>query len=345
MQREDEKGGRTMNMAPALRLRQFTPFFPTSISPPSTPATPHPDSAAAAPAPPTPALPLATAAGPDAEEAAAAAQEAGENFGPLLNYTIWMMTGVSFTILALRFYCKLSRDRRLWWDDWVLKLAWVAFPPAPQPPSLPSSLPQTSPNVCFDQGGVANRAGSQLSLVIAAVMTTVSVSYGYGRPLETIEPSDLEKMPALANVAGFFSVWAAMWSKISFALTLARISDGWIRRCVWAIIMTMTAIMGSSAVMVFFDIDTLVKIRYFMFATGELESSTNLFRSARKRERQLTCGGRSVLWSYGPRALDIAVEDHLESEDDEAREDRRAGRHEHGRLVSSVPRPLTLSRS
>lgn len=101
-------------------------------------------------------------------------------------------------------------------------------------------------------------------------MTTVSVSYGYGRPLETIAPADLEKMPTLANVAGFFSVWAAMWSKTSFALTLARISDGWILRCIWVIVVTMTGIMGSSAIMVFFDIDTLVKIRYFMFATGEL---------------------------------------------------------------------------
>ena len=101
-------------------------------------------------------------------------------------------------------------------------------------------------------------------------MTTVSVSFGYGRALETIPLADLEKMPALANVAGFFSVWAAMWSKTSFALTLARISDGWILKIIWVIIVTMTGIMGSSAVMVFFNsIDTLVKIRYFMFATGE----------------------------------------------------------------------------
>ena len=100
-------------------------------------------------------------------------------------------------------------------------------------------------------------------------MTTVSVSYGYGRSLQTIDPVDLAKMPTLANVAGFFSVAAAMWSKTSFALTLARISDGWILRCIWIIIVTMTGIMGSSAIMVFFEINTLLKIRYFMFATGE----------------------------------------------------------------------------
>ena len=100
-------------------------------------------------------------------------------------------------------------------------------------------------------------------------MTTVSVSYGYGRSLQTIDPADLAKMPLLANVAGFFSVTAAMWSKTSFALTLARISDGWILRCIWIVIVTMTGIMGSSAIMVFFEVDTLLKIRYFMFATGE----------------------------------------------------------------------------
>lgn len=106
-------------MAPSLRLRQFTPFFPTSISSPTTPATPLPDSIP----PPTPSPSAALTAGTGEQDAQ---QDAGQTFGPLLNYTIWLMTGVSFTVLMLRFYCKLSRDRRLWWDDWVLKLAWVS---------------------------------------------------------------------------------------------------------------------------------------------------------------------------------------------------------------------------
>lgn len=273
---------KTTNMAPALRLRQFTPFFPTGITPPSTPATPLPDSDAAAAPPPTP-LPTAVLASAEQD----AGGDAGENFGPLLNYTIWMMTGVSFTVLMLRFYCKLSRDRRLWWDDWVLKLAWVR--PVPPFPSVWV--------IGVKRGARKETNTRQISLVIAAVMTTVSVSYGYGRPLETIDLADLRKMTPLANVAGFFSVWAAMWSKTSFALTLARISDGWILRSIWLIIVTMTAIMGSSAVMVFFSIDKLVKIRYFMFATGEFGGSSGVGLGGDGQE--LTCVGQRIpgLWT------------------------------------------------
>ena len=48
------------------------------------------------------------------------------DLGPLLNFTTWLMTGLAFAILMLRIYCKTSRKRRLWWDDYVLSLAWVS---------------------------------------------------------------------------------------------------------------------------------------------------------------------------------------------------------------------------
>ncbi|KAI1774842.1 hypothetical protein F4818DRAFT_53368 [Hypoxylon cercidicola] len=38
---------------------------------------------------------------------------------------IWFMVGVSLFALTLRFYCRLSRQRSLWWDDYVLIAAWV----------------------------------------------------------------------------------------------------------------------------------------------------------------------------------------------------------------------------
>ncbi|SPO07115.1 uncharacterized protein DNG_09809 [Cephalotrichum gorgonifer] len=218
-----------------LRLRQVAPYLSNAVSAPAvtTPTTPIPTT-------PTQALDFLTAAtfvatAPVTEAAAGAGAEAGEqgpveDFGPVLNYSIWMMTGVSFIVVALRVYCKTSRQRRLWWDDWLLKLAWI-------------------------------------SLAIAAAMTSVSVSLGYGRN-SPIGPDALLRLPTLANVAGFFSVMAAMWSKTSFALTLARISDGAILKLIWCIIVTMTAIMGSSAVLVFFEINTELKVAYFMFATS-----------------------------------------------------------------------------
>ncbi|KAI2617649.1 hypothetical protein GGS26DRAFT_596200 [Hypomontagnella submonticulosa] len=38
---------------------------------------------------------------------------------------IWFMVGVSLVALILRFYCRLSRQKSLWWDDIVLIAAWV----------------------------------------------------------------------------------------------------------------------------------------------------------------------------------------------------------------------------
>ena len=45
--------------------------------------------------------------------------------GPQLNFTIWLLAGLSSGFLGLRLYCKFLRGRGLWWDDYVLALAWV----------------------------------------------------------------------------------------------------------------------------------------------------------------------------------------------------------------------------
>lgn len=55
-------------------------------------------------------------------------------------------------------------------------------------------------------------------------------------------------MPFVAVFAGFFSVLAACWSKTSFAVTLLRLSQGWLRVVIWLIIGTLNAIMGTAMV-------------------------------------------------------------------------------------------------
>lgn len=51
-----------------------------------------------------------------------------DNYGPQLNFTVWFLTALSALFLALRVYCKFFRHRGLWWDDYVLILAWVRHP-------------------------------------------------------------------------------------------------------------------------------------------------------------------------------------------------------------------------
>jgi hypothetical protein len=49
-----------------------------------------------------------------------------DDYGPQLNYGIWMLTAVSTGFLGLRVYCKFLRHRKLWWDDHVLIASWVS---------------------------------------------------------------------------------------------------------------------------------------------------------------------------------------------------------------------------
>jgi hypothetical protein len=47
------------------------------------------------------------------------------NYGPQINFTIWLLTALSAIFLALRVYCKFLRHRGLWWDDHILIASWV----------------------------------------------------------------------------------------------------------------------------------------------------------------------------------------------------------------------------
>lgn len=46
------------------------------------------------------------------------------------------------------------------------------------------------------------------------------------------------------NLAGTFSILAALWSKTSFAITVLRISSGWAKVLVWFIIITVNGSLG-----------------------------------------------------------------------------------------------------
>jgi hypothetical protein len=38
---------------------------------------------------------------------------------------LWTLTTLSGVVLVLRIYCKMIRHRGMWWDDYVLVVAWV----------------------------------------------------------------------------------------------------------------------------------------------------------------------------------------------------------------------------
>lgn len=87
----------------------------------------------------------------------------------------------------------------------------------------------------------------KITLAAASAFTSASVSLGYGKHLWDFKQEELIRLPLFGQTAGFFSILAALWSKTSFAMTVLRISSGWIRRLIWFIIMSLTIVMGSSA--------------------------------------------------------------------------------------------------
>jgi len=131
------------------------------------------------------------------------------DLGPQLNAVFWSLTIIALAFMCLRIYCKFLRGRYLWWDDYVLIASWIA-------------------------------------LAVSAITTSVCVALDYGKHGYDMRPENLPKMPFIAVFAGFFSVLAAAWSKTSFALTLVRLSERWMRILIWFILITVNAILGTA---------------------------------------------------------------------------------------------------
>ncbi|KAK1833454.1 hypothetical protein QBC39DRAFT_254427 [Podospora conica] len=129
------------------------------------------------------------------------------DYGPQVNFTMWLLTALAAMFLALRLYCKSLRHRGLWWDDWVLVASWLA-------------------------------------LTLSNTFVSVSITMGFGQPLYLFNFKLLEPFLLINNLAGTFSILSALWSKTSFAITILRISSGWLKWLVWFIIITVNLALG-----------------------------------------------------------------------------------------------------
>ncbi len=108
---------------------------------------------------------------------------------------------------------------------------------------------------------------------------------GYGKHFYDIETKNLVELSLVSNVAGTFSILAALWSKTSFAMTVLRISTGWVRWTIWFIIMSLSVVMGAAAMFEWIHCTPIAKtwdirvkgscwpqsvvVTYYMFTSGE----------------------------------------------------------------------------
>ncbi|KAI1173503.1 hypothetical protein F4777DRAFT_445975 [Nemania sp. FL0916] len=134
---------------------------------------------------------------------------AHDNFGPSVEACVWALAIVAGAWLALRLYLKSRKHWGLWWDDRLLAISWVL-------------------------------------IILSNTSTSVAVSFGWGKELYDIPLANTPRILLALLIAGVFSILGTTVSKTSFALTLLRISNGWVKCIVWFAIVTVNVVMGLS---------------------------------------------------------------------------------------------------
>ncbi len=135
-----------------------------------------------------------------------------ESLGPALAGTTWMLAALATLFLGLRIYCKLSRALQLWWDDWILLVSWV-------------------------------------TLVVQVSITSYLVSLGWGKHAWDFDANNIPKIYLPLPVRATFTLTLIAWTKTAFGLTLLRLTEGWLKRVVWFIIVTVNIALGLSALL------------------------------------------------------------------------------------------------
>ncbi|CAI4215037.1 unnamed protein product [Parascedosporium putredinis] len=141
-----------------------------------------------------------------------------------LTAVIWVLIGLATLFFSLRIYCKKSRDRGLWWDDYLLLLAMVCA------------------------------SGPPVAILASGSLITVSGTYGFGKHIYDMDNTLFPKLLLTLNLSGSLSTLSAAWSKTSFAFTLLRISDSSrVRKFIWFVIISMNLTMHTAALLMWFQ--------------------------------------------------------------------------------------------
>ncbi|EDU40764.1 hypothetical protein PtrSN002B_002834 [Pyrenophora tritici-repentis] len=130
--------------------------------------------------------------------------------GPVIVGVTWWLTIACGGFLGTRIYAKLSRKQGLWWDDHILIVSWVL-------------------------------------LLAQCVMTQAGQLMGFGKRTSDIPVENLVTIALGSSIAASISCFASTLSKISFGVTLLRLTTGYVRAFVWFCIITLFLIMIPSS--------------------------------------------------------------------------------------------------
>lgn len=89
----------------------------------------------------------------------------------------------------------------------------------------------------------------QFALATSCSLLSVITTIGYGKHNQDIPAENFQYVLLVSYIAGFFSILAACWSKISFAITLLRITttSRTMTILLWCIIVTVNLVLGGNA--------------------------------------------------------------------------------------------------
>lgn len=156
-----------------------------------------------------------------------------ETNGPTIIWATWFLFAFCSCFLAVRLYAKISRGQGLWWDDWILIVSWVSRDP---------QAGRTSPrmHLLTDM--------RQACLAVESILTQTGYMLGFGMHYKDINPEHLSTIALYTSIGASISCFASTGSKISFGVTLLRLTFGWWRRFVWFAIITLFFTMLPSAI-------------------------------------------------------------------------------------------------
>ncbi|KAH7156068.1 hypothetical protein EDB81DRAFT_785957 [Dactylonectria macrodidyma] len=113
----------------------------------------------------------------------------------------WIFFGGATILLVLRIYCKISRHRSLWWDDYILIAAWAL--------SLGDN-----------------------------VATVINTNRGFGKHIYDLSQEDISDIVLMISICTTLNIMSLIASKTSFALTILRLASGFTIVVVWFIIVS-----------------------------------------------------------------------------------------------------------
>lgn len=193
---------------------------------------------------------------------------------------IWILFAVSGVFLGLRIYCRCRGGGRLWWDDWVMIVAFVCTSSTFSSTTLGSPLSLTF-------------VYRQLFSCVDHAVATVMVNLGVGKHIYQVNPANFTMLHVLNRVGATFAIQGCVLTKTSWALTMLRIvrsTRDCMRVLVWCLLLSINVLMDVGIILNFMECDgtglsmspneiwcwtNLIAANYNVFSAGKWLSISN----------------------------------------------------------------------